>query len=104
MKVLTHRAAASGLALLLVLGLPRGGRAVQTGLGAGEAERVERLAALGKVWAAAKFFHPYLAYRDIDWDAAAVAAIPKAGAARDAGEYAAAVQTMLDALGDPATR
>lgn len=80
------------------------GAAAARAQAAGEAERVERLAALGRVWAAAKFFHPYLAYRDIDWDAAAVAAIPKVNAARDAGEYAAAVQSMLDALGDPATR
>lgn len=35
---------------------------------------------------------------------ALVTAVPKINAARNAEEYAAAVQTMLDALGDPVTR
>lgn len=65
---------------------------------------VARLAGLGRLWAAAKYFHPWLAWREVDWDAALVAAVPRVIAARDAGEYRAAVQQMLDALGDPATR
>ena len=69
-----------------------------------EAARVERLAALGKLWAAVKYFHPSLAYRDIDWDAALVAAWPKAAAATTSADYAEAVQSMLAVLGDPATR
>ena len=33
--------------------------------------RVGRLVSLAEVWAAVKYFHPYLGYRDdIDWDAA----------------------------------
>jgi C-terminal processing protease CtpA/Prc len=72
--------------------------------GSSESERIERLAALGKLWASAKYFHPFLAYRDIDWDGALVAALPRAAAARNAAEYAAAVQSMLSPLGDPATR
>ena len=39
--------------------------------------QTERLAALGKLWGAVKFFHPFLAYRDIDWDGALVKAIPR---------------------------
>jgi C-terminal processing protease CtpA/Prc len=70
-----------------------------------EESRIERLVSLGKLWGAVKYFHPYLAYReDIDWDAALVSAIPKVNAADSAGEFAAAVQSMLLALGDPATR
>jgi C-terminal processing protease CtpA/Prc len=70
-----------------------------------ESQRVERLIGLCKLWGAVKYFHPYLAYRhDIDWDAALVAAIPKVSAANSASDYAAAVQSMLAALGDPATR
>ncbi len=65
--------------------------------------RIERLATLGRLWYAARLFHPYLAYRTIDWDSALVATIPRVSAARTADEYAAAVQGMLDALGDPAT-
>ena len=70
-----------------------------------ENSRIERLVSLGKLWGAVKYFHPYLAYRDdIDWDAALVSALPKVNAANSAGEFAAAVQSMLLALGDPATR
>jgi hypothetical protein len=68
-------------------------------------ERVERLVGLCKLWGAVKYFHPYLAYRDdIDQDAALFAAIPKVSTANDASDYAAAVQGMLTALGDPVTR
>jgi len=38
-----------------------------------------------------KFFHPYLAYRNIDWDGALIAAIPKVKAADDAHAFAEAV-------------
>jgi hypothetical protein len=70
-----------------------------------ESVRVDRLVALARLWAAVKFFHPYLAYRDdIDWDGALVAAIPKVNAARSGGEYSAAVEEMLKTLGDPVTR
>jgi C-terminal processing protease CtpA/Prc len=69
-----------------------------------ETIQVERLAALGKLWGTVKYFHPTLAYIDVDWDAALVAAIPRVRAARSGAEYAAAVQEMLGALNDPATR
>ncbi len=69
------------------------------------AKRIARLAGLCRVWGNAKYFHPALADRpDIDWDAALVAAIPRVRDARNAAEYAAAVQTMLDVLEDPVTR
>jgi C-terminal processing protease CtpA/Prc len=64
----------------------------------------DRLVGLARVWAKAKFFHPYLAYKDIDWDAALVAAIPKVEAATSVAEYSAAVQGMLAVLHDPVTR
>src|SRR5215468_457246 len=67
-------------------------------------DATERVIGLGRVWAKAKFFHPYLAYKDIDWDAALVAAIPKAEAATTTDEYRAAVDAMLKTLGDPVTR
>jgi len=67
-------------------------------------DRTERVIGLGRVWAKVKFFHPYLAYKDIDWDGALAAAIPKAEAATTVAQYRAAVQGMLAALGDPVTR
>jgi len=64
----------------------------------------ERLGHLVKLWGQVRFLHPWLAYKEIDWDAALVQAIPKVRAAATAEQYAAAVQGMLDALADPATR
>jgi len=66
-------------------------------------EPTERLMGLARVWGTAKVFHPYLAYKDIDWDAALVAAIPKVEAATSVAEYRAAVQAMLAIIGDPIT-
>src|SRR5687768_4942774 len=67
-------------------------------------DRAERLVGAARVWAKAKFFHPYLAYKDIDWDAALVAAIPKVEAATTIDQYRAAIAEMLAKLGDPITR
>ena len=43
------------------------------GLGAqapsADSVRIERLASLGRLWVAIRDFHPWLAYRPIDWDA-----------------------------------
>src|SRR5215471_4430526 len=65
--------------------------------------RVDRLAALGRVWGAAKFFHPYLAYKNIDWDGALIKAIPEVKAARTPEQYERAISKMLQVLNDPAT-
>lgn len=66
--------------------------------------REERLDRLARLWGQVRYRHPYLAYKDIDWDSALVRAIPQVEAAKDRAAYAAAVQDMLDALKDPATR
>jgi C-terminal processing protease CtpA/Prc len=69
-----------------------------------DAKGTERLVNLCKVWGTVRYLHPYLAYKDIDWDAALISALPKVEAARDENEFRAAVQAMLDRLGDPGTR
>jgi len=69
-----------------------------------EEKRIERLSSLAKVWGAVKYFHPFPAYREIDWDKALVETIPKVNAAKSPEEYAAAVNVMLAALGDTQTR
>jgi C-terminal processing protease CtpA/Prc len=66
--------------------------------------RIDRIARLCKVWGTVRYLHPYLAYKDIDWDAALIKSLPKVRAAKDAAEFAKYVQEMLDVLGDPATR
>ncbi len=86
-------------ALVLALGF-LAGAAAQSAPGD---SRIERVAALGKLWAAVKYFHPYLAYKQLDWDAPLLAALSKAAAAGNTAEYAGTVQSMLDALGDPVT-
>lgn len=66
-----------------------------------EVARLERLA---KIWGEARYLHPYLAYREIDWDGALVEAIPRVRAARSVDDEVAAVNAMLAKLGDPVTR
>jgi C-terminal processing protease CtpA/Prc len=65
---------------------------------------VDRLTHVAKLWGTVRFLHPYLAYREIDWDAALVRALPAIRSARTPQEYAAATQGMLAVLGDPVTR
>ncbi|MBS1812236.1 MAG: hypothetical protein JST84_28990 [Acidobacteria bacterium] len=68
-----------------------------------DALTIERLAAVGRLWGAVKFFHPYLAYQDIDWDDALVKTIPQIKTARTPDEYRQAVNRMLQVLDDPTT-
>ncbi|HEY5949997.1 MAG TPA: S41 family peptidase [Kofleriaceae bacterium] len=66
-------------------------------------EKPDRLVAVARVWAQAKFFHPTLATKDIDWDRALIAAIPKVEAATTVAQYKQAVDDMLAATRDPVT-
>lgn len=66
-------------------------------------ERIDRLTGFGKLWATIDYFHPYLAYSQIDWDTAFVKSVPRVNPARTAGEYTAAVEEMLSVLHDPVT-
>lgn len=65
--------------------------------------QVERLAALGKVWGMVKYFHPYLAYKQVDWDTALVNTIPKVKAAHNPEQFRQAIDGLLNVLGDPLT-
>jgi C-terminal processing protease CtpA/Prc len=69
-----------------------------------EKARIERLVGLAKIWGTVKYFHPYPAYREIDWDKALIDAIPRVNAAKTSQEYEAAVNSMLAVLGDKSTR
>ena len=66
--------------------------------------RIARLTGLAKVWGTVKYFHPFLAYRDIDWDKVLVETIPKVNAAKSAQDYQAALNQMLAVLNDKSTR
>ncbi|MFP2929228.1 hypothetical protein ACLESO_29300, partial [Pyxidicoccus sp. 3LG] len=65
---------------------------------------MENAAALGRVWGTVKYVHPTLAFREVDWDAALVEALPKATTARTPEALAEAVGSMLRRLDDPLTR
>lgn len=68
------------------------------------AEASRRLAGLCRLWGAVKYFHPSLAYRGINWDAALVETIPHILAAESAGDYRNGVDHLLARLRDPNTR
>lgn len=103
MNMKLQRRAARVLALIIVL-FSLSGFVEARQKAANEDVRLARLAGLAKVWGAVKFFHPFLAYREIDWDKALVETIPKVNAAKTPQEYEAAVNSMLAALGDKNTR
>jgi C-terminal processing protease CtpA/Prc len=67
-------------------------------------DQLQRFSTLCKVWGTIRYRHPFLAYKDIDWDAALIKALPNVEAANSPEEFPAAVQAMLDELQDPATR
>ena len=66
--------------------------------------RIARLIGLAKVWGTVKYFHPFLADRDIDWDKALIETIPKVNAAKTPQDYQAALNQMLAVLNDKSTR
>jgi C-terminal processing protease CtpA/Prc len=65
--------------------------------------QTERLAGLGRLWGAVKFFHPYLAYKNLDWDGALIKAVPQVKSARTPEQYRQAISNMLQVLNDPLT-
>jgi C-terminal processing protease CtpA/Prc len=65
--------------------------------------QVERLAGLAKLWGAIKFFHPYIAEQNIDWDSALIQTIPKVESAGSPEEYWKAIDYLLSFLQDPGT-
>jgi C-terminal processing protease CtpA/Prc len=65
---------------------------------------IERVAATMRLWGAIRFFHPYLAYRPIDWNGALISALPLIEKSQSNDEFARAITAMLGTLGDPETR
>src|SRR5215204_5222182 len=76
----------------------------QKTLSSTEDARIARLAGLAKVWGTVKYFHPYLAYHEIDWDTALMEAIRNVNAAKTPPDYQAALNQMLATLNDKSTR
>jgi len=65
--------------------------------------RIARLSGLCKLWGAVKYFHPYLAYKEIDWDSALVQIIPKINQSQSREDYQGAIDDLLSFLKDPNT-
>lgn len=68
------------------------------------AEQTQRLAQLSRLYGHIKYFHPYLGYRDINWDAAFAATAPRLIDAISEKEQAAVIQQILEVLQDPVTK
>ena len=79
-------------------------RTVQAKPSSPEDARIARLAGLAKVWGTVKYFHPFLAYRNIDWDKALIETIQSVNTAKSPQDYEAALNKMLAALNDKSTR
>ena len=68
-------------------------------------DNVERLVALGKLWATIKCFHPGLDEAHPEWwDQALLTAVPAVETASSQSTYRAAINDMLALLRDPVTR
>jgi Peptidase family S41 len=96
---ITPKVGAAVMLLLGLVGAPANGQS-----GAADSLSTSRLAALGRLWGVVKYFHPAFLSRSINWDSAAVVAVPRVIAAETPNEYAAAIDDMLRAIGDPTAR
>ncbi len=63
-----------------------------------------RLLSLARLWGDIAYFDPWLAYRAIDWNGAAISAIPSVERAASPKAFASAVASMLATLNDPLAR
>ncbi len=63
-----------------------------------------QLLSVARLWGDIAYFDPWLAYRTIDWNEAAISAIPSVEQAASPRAFAGAVASMLATLNDPLTR
>ncbi len=66
-------------------------------------EQINRLADAGKVYGYIKYFHPWLQYKDVNWDSAFAANVEGIINAKNKEEYAAVMQRLLSSLADELT-
>lgn len=66
-------------------------------------EQFDRLADAGKVYGYIKYFHPYLQYKNINWDSVFAANVEGILQAENKEEYAAVMQRLLSPLNDNLT-
>lgn len=66
-------------------------------------EQISRLADAGKVYGYIKYFHPFLQYKNINWDSAFAANVEGIIRAKDKEEYATIMQHLLSSINDHLT-
>jgi C-terminal processing protease CtpA/Prc len=66
-------------------------------------DQINRLADAGKVWGYLKYFHPFLQYKNISWDSAFSATVPKILASKNKTEYEESLKELFEVLHDPVT-
>ncbi len=66
-------------------------------------EQINRLADAGKVYGYIKYFHPFLQYKDINWDSAFAGNVEGIIDAKNKEEYTAVMQKLLSSLDDGLT-
>jgi C-terminal processing protease CtpA/Prc len=69
-----------------------------------EAARIERLASLIRLWGTIRFFHPYIASRQINWDSAFTTAVQATANAASKDDFVRGISEMLATLDDSETR
>jgi C-terminal processing protease CtpA/Prc len=93
------------LVLFLIVAISSNCSAEQAGL---TPMQIARLESLCQLWGVVKFFHPWIVSppdgKPADWDAALIETIPLVEAASDAEDFRRAIDHLLAALHDPATR
>ena len=67
-------------------------------------KQINRLADAGKVYGYIKYFHPFLQYKDINWDSIFVSKVEGIIHANSKEEYADVMQQLLSPLNDNLTR
>ena len=60
----------------------------------------DRLLSTASLWATVEYFHPYLAYRNIDWDDALIQTLPGIRSATNANDYANVLSKLVGRLQD----
>ena len=66
-------------------------------------EQINRLADAGKLYGYVKYFHPFLQYKDINWDSSFAASVEGIIKANNKEEYGTVVQRLLSSLDDGLT-
>ena len=66
-------------------------------------EQKNRLADAGKIYGYVKFFHPYLQYKNINWDSAFASTVPHVIAAKNKNEYEQSLNKLFEVLNDGMT-